>query len=1329
MSLASSRKHLFSISSALAVSLLASPAALMHAQTVTATLQGTVMDTGGAAVPAAKVSIRNTATDATRVITADASGRFTAPNLQPGPYTLLVEATGFSSKTFNNITLSVGDVQTLNPTIDVGAVSETVNVSGAEDLIQTSTSSNATLVDDKQVVELPLLNRQFYNLVLLSPAAYQPAQNSTLGFRGGINIAGATEISNQFTYNGIFNNDLGVGAPSYRPSVETIQEFRLLTGVYPAEYGRLSGGQVVIISKSGTNKFHGDAYEFLRNQVTDAKPFFTQTGVKNPAFKQNTFGGTVGGPIWRDRTFFFFGYEGQRIRSAVTALAQVPTTQQLSGVFQVGTKNAAGQIVPETIYDPTTGQPLPLVPGTGGTTGVAPAYNLASIPTTEAVNYTSVGAVAGQTIAKLGFPAPTTPTQIGLTPASNYTFQETRSENMNEFTIRGDHKLSNKDQISASYNIFRDPAFEPSNSLCSSYVLPNFGCFTNQVSTLIGVNYDRIITPNIVNNLRLGYQRLNQPRVQQDNTSIGAAYPGLPGGPYFNQPGYANNLGLPNVTFGQGYSTVGGATNLPQVRYDNHYQVADSATWSHGAHTFKGGVDLLLARSVNVITSSGRGAFSVNDGNIQSTNANHLGSTGDSIADLLLGLSYTSTVGTTAGTVYLNFQGYDAFFQDDWKIRPNLTLNLGVRYEVDAPVYSPNNTISNFNQSPVLSQQQFIPAGVNGNFNHLYNYDYNNIAPRLGFSWQPYHDERTVIKGGVGEFFNQPLLYNEFLGNGTQAPFRIVPTFTTTPSQVGTVNTINLATPFSVPNAKFSILPCVNGAQTVAVSPTAANPAGSPGCSASLSPLSVQSRYATPELMEWSLGVQQSLSRSIVFETTYFGSKGTKLPQNIFVNVINPATNPFTKGSQGARPDPAFSNVTSTDTRSNSEFHSWQNSLKQTYHNGVTFILAYTFAKSIDGSGGVGSGSNSSSTAQNPFNLRADRGLSDFDVRHRVVFSPVAELPFGRGKAYLNHGVNAAIFGNFQISSIFQFQTGRPFTITDSSSNTSTFFGNNDRPDAIGNPNSRMNSVTGAPTHTVAQWFNTSAFALNSSNVASRYPEPLRQHRTQHRHRSAIHQPRPHAGKEFPYPRAGHGPVSRGVLRPSQPSELLQPAWPAEHSSAPPASANHPGQRPAPLLSSRCVSCSNPITPLSCMSATGANSLGQSGRSPKLRPLPVCQAKKPCAPFNQPNFAMSAGAHELRPFHVGPQSSVLSIPQGSASLPPPYLRGLRQTSRGNRSRSPIERSRPFTSSAGSTYRRRPAYRPRSQPLSTSPHARSCRPSTPPTFPPRPARTSCPRLPG
>ncbi len=1015
----------------------------MRAQTVTATLSGTVEDAQDAVIGNASVTVTNQATGAVRKLQTDSGGRYEANALQPGPYTVSVEMPGFTSKVVNGITLNVGDVKDLPVILSLGSVNDTVSVTASESSIQTETSSNGQLIDNKQVVELPLANRQFYNLALLSPAAYQPAQNSTLGFRGGINIAGASEISNEFTVNGVYNNDMGTAQPSFRPSVEVIQEFRLLTGVYPAEYGQMSGGHVVIITKSGTNAFHGSAYEFLRNQVTDARNYFTQAGIKAPSFKQNTFGGTIGGPILKDRAFFFFGYEGQRIRSAVTALASVPTQAMLAGTFQTG----------ETLYDPNTGNPLAPVSGTPG----AYLYNLpTAIPSSSPINWNSVAAKAGQQIADLGFPAPTLATAANKLPGNNYNFNEIRSENSDTYTGRLDGKISDKDALNFSYNAFMDPAFEPSNALCSSYVLPNFGCYTNQISTLINLTYQRIITPNLINNLTLGYQRLQQPRIQQDTTTIGASYSGLPGGPYFTQPNYANNLGLPNTAI-TGYSTIGGATNLPQNRWDSHYQITDAVTWNHGAHTIKAGIDFLLARAVNLITSDGRGAFSVSDANIYSLSgkSTRIGSTGDSLADFLLGLTYTSTIGPTAANVYLNFQSQDFFVQDDWKIRPNLTLNLGLRYELDHPVYSPNNSISNFS----LVQQQYVQVGQNGASNGLYSLDANNFAPRVGFAYQPLGNDKTTVKGAAGIFYNMPLLYNQFLTNGTQAPFRFVSTYTSVASSPGKVNTIQLSTPFTIPNTSAPV-PCLTGTQT--------------GCSPSQAALSIQSGYRTPYLTEWSLGVERALTKTIVLESTYFGSKGTKLPLSVPVNVIDPATYTVATRAprQSDRPLPNFSTVTSQGTVTDSEFHSWQNSVKQSYANGVSFLFAYTYAKSIDGGGGIGTGSNSSGTVQNVYNLRGDRGLSDFDVRHRIVFSSVALLPFGGGKPYLNHGLESSIFGGFQISGIFSWQTGRPLTVTDVSSNNSGYYENADRPNIVPGQNPNNGPKT------VAEWFNTAAFTL-----------------------------------------------------------------------------------------------------------------------------------------------------------------------------------------------------------------------------------------------------------
>jgi Carboxypeptidase regulatory-like domain len=1036
---------------------------LCYAQ-ANATLEGYVLDPAGSAIPNAEVDVENTTTGIVRKTQSDSAGRYIVNALIPASYQVTTSASGFTNKVLTGIILAVGADQRLDVTLAIGQQAQTVSVQAVNELVDTETSSNGTVVDNKKVVELPLANRQFYSLALLSPAAYPSAQNSTLGFRGGFNIAGVSEISNQFTINGTFDNDMGVAQPSFRPSVEAIQEFKLLTGVYSAEYGRMSGGQLLIVTKSGTNQFHGVAYEFLRNQITDAKPFFNPAGAATPAFRQNTFGGTIGGPIRKDRTFFFFAYEGQRIGRAVTAQATVPTTAMLQGQFPGS----------EKLFNPATGAPLTPNPSTN-------TYDLTQLPM-----WKSTGAQAGQLIAKLGYPAP----NINTTSISNnYAFSETRIENMNEESLRIDHKLSDKDSLYGSWNYFRDPAFEPSNSLCSSYVLPNFGCFTNQHSTLANVVWDRVFSSTLLNEVRLGFQRLVQPRVQQDSTSIGVNYPGLPGGPYFTQAGYANNLGLPN-TIVSGYSTIGGATNLPQDRWDNHYQIVDVLTWTHGAHTIKTGVDLLLAKSTNIITSSGRGAFNVNDANLKNINGGISGFTGDSMADLLLGVTYTSSIGTTAPTVYLNYQSTHLFVQDDWKFNQYLTLNLGLRWELDAPVYTPNGTASNFN----IATQQFTPnvgfnlttqklVNLGPSINHLYNFDYNNFAPRVGFSWQPLKKDTTVLKGAFGIFYNAPLLYNQFLTNGTQAPFRYVPTYTSTKG-----NDVNLGNPFPASTSPTSA-PCTTAVPTAAPDTTTPLP-----CASVLSALSIAPHYATPYITEWSLGVEQMLNRSLVLETTYFGSKGTRLPLQFNLNQVNIGAYPAGPApTQTNRPFAGYSTVNRQDTINNSEYQSLQASLRQSYTNGVSFLLAYTFGKSIDGGGGIGSGSNSSGIPQNVYNLRAERGLSDFNVAHRVVFSPVAELPFGKNKPFLNHGFGSVLAGGWQLASIFSFQTGRPFTVTDAASNNSGSFQSGDRPNVIANPNAAADTKTGAPTHTVKEWFNVNAFQLAPSFSAAKNGLPATQ--------------------------------------------------------------------------------------------------------------------------------------------------------------------------------------------------------------------------------------------
>jgi hypothetical protein len=1013
------------------------------AQGTTATIEGTISDLTGAVLSGATVSIQNEATNIVRNVVSDSRGRYEAGNLNPGSYTLTVTAPGFGRKVTQGIVLAVSSNQELNFILQAGAVSQTVSVEAEPALTETESSENGTVIDNKKVVELPLANRQFYTLALLSPAAYQPAQDSVLGFRGGFNVAGAPEISNQFTVNGTYDNDIGTGQPSFRPSIETIQEFKLLTGVYSAEYGRMAGGQIIVATKSGGNVVHGSAYEFIRNQVTDAKPYFNTPDSPNPAFKQNTFGATVGGPVviphiynGKDKTFFFFGYEGQRIRQQIEALATVPTPLMLAGCIDVGVQ----------IYNPSTG--LPLSSSTTGACSSVPSGTIGAYDITQLPLWTSAGAKIGQELAGLAYPAPSTSTPLGTTPGDNYDFSETRQETMNENSARVDHTFNDKNSMYATYNWFHDTAFEPSNPLCSALVLPKFGCHTGQESTLANVNYDHIFKSNMLNEVRFGYERLVQPRVSEDDTNpTTAAFPGLAGA--FNSP-ISTNLGVPYTTV-NGYSTFGGSTNLPQDRFDDHWQLIDTFSWVHGSHSFKFGADLFQVKNTSFYIEEGRGELTFNVGESQGDGA---ATSGYEIGDLLLGLPTSTTNSPLESTAHNRYESYHFFALDDWKATKYLTLNLGLRYEIDAPVHDAHNQLTNFD----LTTGAFVVAGPN-TYTRLYHWGLNNFAPRIGFALQPLQKDSTVLKGAFGIFFDQPLLYNNFYQFSLQYPFYNPQTF-----YAGTgsgFEPITLANPF--PSGLIEP-ECLSSATP------------SSECAATIVPYAVPSRYGTPYITEWSFGIQQALTKTLMFETTYFGSKGTALPLDTNLNQA-----PLGSSSAAAGPYPNFLQVYTEDTIANSTFQSWQNKLQQNFSHGYSFLVAYTYGKSLDVGDVIGTFSDaeaSSDLPQNSKNVRGEHGPSDFDVRQRLVLSPVAQLPFGEGKPYLNSGLPALLAGGWQISGIFSFQTGRPFTVFDGyNPNNSGTFSYADRPSIVPGKNPNKGP------HTPVEWFDVSAFTQAPANT------------------------------------------------------------------------------------------------------------------------------------------------------------------------------------------------------------------------------------------------------
>ncbi len=941
-----------------------------------ASLSGTVHDSTGANVPAATVKITGSNTGISRTVQTNDAGVYDLQFLQPGRYNLVITASGFKSLTRTDLELEVAQKARLDFTLEIGSLQENIVVTAGTEAIQTESATLGAVIDNKKVVEMPLNGRQFYSLALLTPGVLPPTQGSSLSFRGGLNIAGSSETSNNFTLNGIANNDPAVFAPNFRPSIDAIAEFNVLTGVYPAEYGYGSGGQVIVTTKSGTNQVHGTVYDFLRNQVMDARNYFSPAGPL-PSFKRNQFGATAGGPIIRNKTFFFFSYEGLRLGQQVSAVTTVPTVAMKAGDF-------SSILAVKRITDPTTGAAFP--------GNIIPPSRISPVAQALLAYY----------------PNPTYPTAFGVLPSNNYIFNEKRTENMNEYSLRVDHTFGTKDSLYATLNYFDDPSYEPSNSLCGTKVLPLFGCTVGNLAEVYGITYTHIFTPSVVNEARVGYTRAVQPRVGEDSAiNFWGPFGAVP-----TLTPYPGNLGVPNTAV-TGYASLGSATNIPQSRTDNMWDWNDSVSITHGKHTLKIGMDIYHFATNNILVSNGRGGLTF-------SNTSQGPTTTYGMADLLLGLPASTSNSPYQYKFYVRTANISAYLQDTYKVTPTLTLNLGLRWELNTPPVDHSGKLTSFD--PVKGIP--VTQGSDGFGEHVFNFDWHDYAPRLGFSWQPFHDAKTVVRGGTGVFYNAFNVYNGLSGIYVGYPYKVNNTYTSSLAQP-----VTLANPF--PSANAVTANSLSGANK---------------------------DFQNPRVFEWSLGLQRALTTNLLWEATYFGSKGNHLETT--QNINQPLPGVGTPAQVNARrPYPAYGTISFYQWNGDSHYHSLQTKLQQRFGNGLSFLASYTLGKSIDDTG----------TPTNAYDLSTARGLSSFDVRHRFVFSPIYELPFGSGKPYLSQGFLSRIVGGWQISLLFQAQTGNPLTPT-VSGNYSNSGGTTDRPNVVSNPNDGPK--------TVAQWFSTSAFAL-----------------------------------------------------------------------------------------------------------------------------------------------------------------------------------------------------------------------------------------------------------
>lgn len=955
------------------------------AQTYRASIRGTVTDPNKAALPGATVKVVSQETNEERSTVTDNMGRYALFLLAPGAYSLEVEATSFP-RFKQKILLAVNqqllaDVSLSLPTIDPTQI----DVNASPELKKES-AALGTIIENRQISGLPLDGRNFYELSLLVPGAAPAAPGSAGSVRGdfAFSVNGAREDGNNFLLDGVYNVDPKLNTFGVRPPVDAIREFEMLTSSYDAAFGRNPGAQVNVVLKSGTNDLHGSLFEFHRNGALDARNFFAPGGETKPKYIRNQFGGSIGGALKHDRTFWFADYEGMRSREGITRVTNVPTARERAGDFS---QSLFGRPV-----DPFTGMPFP-----GGV-----------------IDPLRIHAV-GKAIAAL-YPLPNR-----NVPLQNFVSSPTQRDRNDSFDVRLDHRLTDRADLTFRYSFGDRNLFEPFTGTSFSLV-PGFGDTVKRRSQNVMLALTHVLTPSLVNESRVALSRVAS-SVTQEASRLNPAV-GLP----FISP-RARDAGLSFITV-TGLSPLGDEGNNPQNSVTNVYQILDTVSYVHSNHLIKFGGDLRFSQqnAFRDVESRGRLQFSP-----------FAQISGNPLADLLLGFPLLTSVARVDNPQHLRTQSYNVFVNDSFRVRPRLTLTAGLRYEYNSPPFDAQDRANVYDPA----SRSLVRVGTNGVPRSGVDPDRNNFAPRVGLAWTIGKDERTVLRAGYGVYYDQsPLAPGEALY--FNSPYFDNNIFFSLPGLP-----LTLSNPFP----SFFPFPLPDSA------------------------LAIQRDLRTAYMQHWNANVQRQFGRNSVLEVAYVGSKGTKLLTARDINQPQPSVLPpglpFVP-----RPDPRFDDIDLLESRANSNYHSLQTRFQQRLSRGLATLVSYTFAKSIDNASNFFSSAGDSNFPQNSYDVRAERGRSNFDVRHRLSASYSYDLPFGKGKGRLaDAGWATTLLSGWQSFGIITLQSGRPFTVAllseiDNSGTGRSIlgFGANDRPNVTGDPQQGQ--------RTVERWFNTAAFVF-----------------------------------------------------------------------------------------------------------------------------------------------------------------------------------------------------------------------------------------------------------
>ncbi len=981
----------------------------VSAQVNNASLTGLVTDSAGAVVPNASVKVKNKATDVESVATTDSSGYYTFASLPVGAYTVIVELTGFKKAVHENINLEVGQKARIDTSLEIGAVTETVTVATSPPTLSTQEASPGGVLENRMIADLPLSSRNWDDLLGGVPGVQadrytEQGGGTANGRTGGANVHGVRSLQNNFVLDGVDNNSISENVQELttqvaRPSVDSIQEFRVSTNPYSAENGRSPGALISVTTKGGGNEFHGTVYDFLRNRVFDANNFFqNRAGAPKPPHVQNQYGGNLGGPIYlprfgeggpsvysgKNKAFFFFNYEGTRIRKGVTRLGNVPLPNEIRGDFSLAAA-AANRV--KALTSCPGGAAFcyqPIVDRVGDCLGLNQPFPNNQIPARclDPLAQRVLGLVPAANV----FPG------SGPLNVSNFLRAPGIVDDTDSYTTRVDYQLNSTNGIFVRYTYSDRFRYVPGifgGIVDGTGSSANGRLFMKGQSAAIG--WTRTINARMVNEFRFGWGRNNSIATQDPfglNTLAELGFRGVQDSPIYSGGIPGLNISARGGTLvigGQsGFDRLGSPDFLPKSQKTNQFQWADTLSIASGAHQMKLGVDVRgPMRNIYLDVPGLRGSMNF-DGN----------RTGIGLADFLLGYPSAAQL-TNLAIVDARLKMYSAFFQDDWKITPKLTANLGVRYDYATWPYEGADRMTNLDPTTGL---RFTPA--NSSFGRgLVKPDKNNFAPRLGMVYQL--TPETVVRMGYGRFY---MLF-ERAGSEDQLalnlPFLVNNVVSAANNNV-TANNIRLQTGFNL-----------------SLDPSAVNPT-------TVRLRAVNPESVNPSIDQWNIGIQRLLPGNMVATLDYVGTKGTHLST---LRNLNQQT--FNANGIGTNfiPYPTLGPIEYRDNGGNSNYHGGELTLEKRFSRGLSFRGAYTYAKSIDESQEHLAAGGTGSFTQNAYNRRERRGPSDFDIRHHLAGSYIYELPFGRGRGHFNQGALSHVLGGWRISGTAGFRSGRPFTI------------------------------------------------------------------------------------------------------------------------------------------------------------------------------------------------------------------------------------------------------------------------------------------------------------